>query len=86
MNTDLKNTMALMERLELNGSPKSNSIDLLGDCEPNDSEPKWFSFMEDPGPMVFGYYFWDETETAACGPFRTQDEANSALEEYAKTL
>ncbi len=32
------------------------------------------------------WYFWDEAQMDAYGPFDSQDQANSAVAEYARTL
>jgi hypothetical protein len=32
------------------------------------------------------WYFWDETGAHDCGPFKTKEEAVTALKEYAKWL
>lgn len=31
------------------------------------------------------WYFWDETWSSKYGPYRTEDEANAAIVEYART-
>jgi len=33
-----------------------------------------------------GYWFWDETESWAFGPFLTQEKTKLALDEYCKSL
>jgi hypothetical protein len=45
---------------------------------------------DDPTDPVFhnpaGHWFYDETWSVAHGPYGSEDEARSALSEYAKTL
>lgn len=43
-------------------------------------------FREFAGLSLAGWYFWDETEAYAHGPFGTEDEAISALNVYAEQL
>jgi hypothetical protein len=33
-----------------------------------------------------GFYFWDETGTQCCGPYKTKDECRKARDTYAQSL
>jgi hypothetical protein len=38
------------------------------------------------GYTTEGWYFWDETWTNLCGPYKTKKEASEKLDKYVETL
>lgn len=48
-----------------------------------DTEPEHEHFGHQGGP---GWYFWDETETCAMGPYSSESEAVQEQKNYAAVL
>lgn len=52
----------------------------------------WVKFYDyGPQSQLWGYsgpgwYFWDESETFAYGPYESEDLASRAMDVYAKTI